>query len=158
MRLVSCKAPKLDRAVPTCAVHRIAHLINGRIERCNAKKPMLTRSVTGTRACSNSSGIISTQPLSASLRHISSGSHQKAECVAHKKAVARLRGVGTCGFLLHSGTPKAIPYSAGGPYRPHKEHDNGCVAGCLVLVRIARECPAPAQRLYHGMLHTLIES
>jgi len=45
----------------------------------SAKKLMLTMSATSTRACSCSSSTKSTHPVSASLRHISSGSHQKAK-------------------------------------------------------------------------------
>eukprot|EP00966_Prymnesium_polylepis_P033749 784507-Prymnesium_polylepis.1 len=47
-------------------------------DRLRPKKPMHTRSATRTRACSASSGTSSSHPVSTSLRHISSGSHQKA--------------------------------------------------------------------------------
>eukprot|EP00966_Prymnesium_polylepis_P229491 5310429-Prymnesium_polylepis.2 len=70
---------------------------------------MLTKSATTTRACSASPRICSTQPVSVSLRHISSGSHQK-----HR-------------------------VQQGDSHRPQGEHRKGCCACGLVLVRVARE-------------------
>eukprot|EP00966_Prymnesium_polylepis_P063707 1477478-Prymnesium_polylepis.1 len=56
---------------------------------------MLTSSAIKARRCSASSPMSSTQPVSASLRHISNGSHQNADRweSAERKAIARLRGV-----------------------------------------------------------------
>eukprot|EP00966_Prymnesium_polylepis_P083139 1925579-Prymnesium_polylepis.2 len=50
---------------------------SGLKRRLSPKNVMLTKSASITRACSASSRICSTQPVSVSLRHISSGSHQK---------------------------------------------------------------------------------
>eukprot|EP00966_Prymnesium_polylepis_P102957 2384772-Prymnesium_polylepis.3 len=54
-----------------------AHRRSGRKRRLSPKKVMLTRRATITRACSASSLISKTHPVSISLRHISSGSHKK---------------------------------------------------------------------------------
>ena len=55
------------------------HRRSGRKRRLSPKNVMLTKIATITRACSESSLISKTQPVTVSLRHISSGSHQKVE-------------------------------------------------------------------------------
>eukprot|EP00966_Prymnesium_polylepis_P134419 3106653-Prymnesium_polylepis.1 len=54
------------------------NLASGLIERCSDKKVMLTMSAISTRADSDLSSINKTAPVSRSLRHISTGSHQNA--------------------------------------------------------------------------------
>ena len=59
------------------ALRASAHRTKGLMESCRERKTMLTRSATRTRDCSYSLLMSSTHPVTVSLRHISSGSHQK---------------------------------------------------------------------------------